>query len=127
MQSNEAVLKTLHQLRSLGVRIALDDFGTGYSSLSYLSSFPFDKLKIDRSFVKELGRNADCAAIVRGIVSLGASLGMAITAEGVETPEQLEFIRAAGCSEAQGYLLSEPKPASQALKILDRGRAISAA
>jgi diguanylate cyclase (GGDEF)-like protein len=127
MQSNEAVLQTLHQLRGLGIRIALDDFGTGYSSLSYLSSFPFDKLKIDRSFVKELGRNADCAAIVRGIISLGASLGMVITAEGVETPEQLEFIRAAGCSEAQGYLLSEPKPAQEAVKILQRGRAIAAA
>ena len=105
MEESEATLKTLRHLRSLGVRVALDDFGTGYSSLSYLSSFPFDKLKIDRSFVSGLGTNPDCAAIVRAIVGLGTSLGMTITAEGVETPAQLDFIRAVGCSEAQGYLI----------------------
>jgi EAL domain-containing protein (putative c-di-GMP-specific phosphodiesterase class I) len=127
MQSNDAVLKTLHQLRDLGVRIALDDFGTGYSSLSYLSSFPFDKLKIDRSFVQELGANPHCAAIVRAIISLGKSLGMIITAEGVETSEQLDFIREAGCSEAQGYLVNVPKPAREAVKILPQGRAAATA
>jgi EAL domain-containing protein (putative c-di-GMP-specific phosphodiesterase class I) len=118
MQSNEAVLKTLHHLRALGVRIALDDFGTGYSSLSYLSSFPFDKLKIDRSFVKELGTNPHCASIVRAIISLGASLGIVTTAEGVETADQLRFLAEAGCSEAQGYLVNVPKPIDQALRIL---------
>jgi EAL domain-containing protein (putative c-di-GMP-specific phosphodiesterase class I) len=95
--------------------------------LSYLSRFPFNKLKIDRSFVSGLGTNPDCAAIVRAIVSLGTSLGMTITAEGVETAAQLDFIRAVGCSEAQGYLLSMPKPAQEALGILGRGRAIAAA
>jgi EAL domain-containing protein (putative c-di-GMP-specific phosphodiesterase class I) len=123
MQSNDAVLKTLHHLRALGVRIALDDFGTGYSSLSYLSSFPFDKLKIDRSFVTELGSNPHCASIVRAIISLGASLGMITTAEGVETAEQLEFLAGAGCTEAQGYLVNVPKPIAEAIKILPPRRA----
>ena len=112
MEESEATLKTLHHLRSLGVRVALDDFGTGYSSLSYLSSFPFDKLKIDRSFVSGLGTNPDCAAIVRAIVGLGTSLGMTITAEGVETPAQLDFIRAVGCSEAQGYIIERRNPSA---------------
>ena len=120
MQSNEAVLKTLHQLRNIGVRISLDDFGTGYSSLSYLSSFPFDKLKIDRSFVKELGVKPHCDAIVRAIIGLGTSLGMETTAEGVETAEQLAFLASAGCSEAQGYLVNVPKPIAEAIKILPR-------
>jgi predicted signal transduction protein with EAL and GGDEF domain len=127
MQSSDAVLKTLRQLRDLGVRVALDDFGTGYSSLSYLSSFPFDKLKIDRSFVSGLGTNPDCAAIVRAIISLGTSLGMTITAEGVETNAQLEFVRAAGCSEAQGFLIDTPKPVDEALRIFGAGRAVAAA
>jgi diguanylate cyclase (GGDEF)-like protein len=127
MQSNETVLKTLHQLRGLGVRIALDDFGTGYSSLSYLSSFPFDKLKIDRSFTKELGTNPHCAAIVRAIISLGASLGMVTTAEGVETAAQLDFLGAAGCAEAQGFLVNEPKPAQEAVKVLPRARGAAVA
>jgi diguanylate cyclase (GGDEF)-like protein len=126
MQNSEAVLKTLHQLRGLGVRVALDDFGTGYSSLSYLSSFPFDKLKIDRSFISGLGTNPDCAAIVRAIISLGASLGMAITAEGVETAVQLDFIRAVGCTEAQGFLLNTPQPVHEAARIFQRGRTVAA-
>jgi diguanylate cyclase (GGDEF)-like protein len=127
MQSNEGVLKALHDLRSLGVRIALDDFGTGYSSLSYVRSFPFDKIKIDRSFVKELGKNPDCAAIVRAIVSLGAGLGIVTTAEGVETDAQLDFIRACGCSEAQGHLLGAPKPLQHALGLFEGARAVTAA
>jgi diguanylate cyclase (GGDEF)-like protein len=127
MQSNDAVVKALHQLRSLGIRIALDDFGTGYSSLSYVRSFPFDKIKIDRSFVNELGKNGDCAAIVRAIVSLGAGLGIPTTAEGVETAAQLEFVRASGCSEAQGYLLGAPKPMREAVRDVQQARAIAAA
>jgi diguanylate cyclase (GGDEF)-like protein len=125
MQESEASVRILHQLRSLGVRIAMDDFGTGYSSLSYLRRFPFDKIKIDRAFVKELSRNPESAAIVRAIVGLGRSLGISTTAEGVETQEQLDIVRAEGCTEVQGYLLSAPKPAHEALALLGR-RALSA-
>jgi len=109
----EANLATLHQLREIGVRISMDDFGTGYSSLSYLRCFPFDKIKIDRSFVKELAERPDCVAIIRAVAGLGMSLGIATTAEGVETPEQLERVRAEGCTEVQGYLFSPPRPASE--------------
>jgi diguanylate cyclase (GGDEF)-like protein/PAS domain S-box-containing protein len=108
----EANLAMLHQLRGIGVRISMDDFGTGYSSLSYLRSFPFDKIKIDRSFVKELAQRPDCVAIIRAVAGLGISLGIATTAEGVETPEQLERVRAEGCTEVQGYLFSPPRPAA---------------
>jgi predicted signal transduction protein with EAL and GGDEF domain len=109
----EANLATLHQLREIGVRISMDDFGTGYSSLSYLRSFPFDKIKIDRSFVSEMVGRPDCLAIIRAITGLGTSLGIATTAEGVETPEQLEGLRAEGCTEVQGFLFSPPRPADQ--------------
>jgi diguanylate cyclase (GGDEF)-like protein/PAS domain S-box-containing protein len=109
----EANLATLHQLRKIGVRISMDDFGTGYSSLSYLRSFPFDKIKIDRSFVSEMVGRPDCLAIIRAITGLGASLGIATTAEGVETPEQLESLRAEGCTEVQGFLFSPPRPAGE--------------
>ncbi|HVV94544.1 MAG TPA: EAL domain-containing protein [Hyphomicrobiales bacterium] len=108
---NEATLATLHQLRSLGVRIAMDDFGTGYSSLSYLRSFPFDKIKIDGSFVRDASDRADCAAIIRAVAGLGESLGIPTTAEGVETEEQLRHVFAEGCTEVQGYLFSRPRPA----------------
>ena len=110
LQNSEATLKALHRLRDLGVRIALDDFGTGYSSLSYLRSFPFDKLKIDRSFVQDLPESHSSRAIVQAIAALGASFNMAITAEGVEKIEQLEYLRGEGCNELQGYYLSKPKP-----------------
>jgi diguanylate cyclase (GGDEF)-like protein len=109
LQENEATLATLHQLRELGVRIALDDFGTGYSSLSYLRSFPFDKIKIDQSFVRELSTRSDCLVIVKSIVDLGAGLKMSITAEGVETEDQLLQVRAAGCTEVQGYYVGRPR------------------
>jgi EAL domain-containing protein (putative c-di-GMP-specific phosphodiesterase class I) len=109
----EANLATLHQLRKIGVRISMDDFGTGYSSLSYLRSFPFDKIKIDRSFVSEMVGRPDCLAIIRAITGLGASLGIATTAEGVETPEQLASLRAEGCTEVQGFLFSPPRPAGE--------------
>jgi EAL domain-containing protein (putative c-di-GMP-specific phosphodiesterase class I) len=110
LQDDRAVLDTLHQIRDLGVRICMDDFGTGYSSLSYLRSFPFDKIKIDRSFVSELGKENDCVAIIRAVTRLGSSLGMTTTAEGVETEQQLEILRAEGCVQVQGYLFSRPKP-----------------
>jgi EAL domain-containing protein (putative c-di-GMP-specific phosphodiesterase class I) len=107
-------------LKSLGIRIAMDDFGTGYSSLSYLRSFPFDKVKIDQSFVREMATNEDAAAIVRAVLGLGASLGIAITAEGVETEEQLTGLKAEGCDALQGYLFSRPIPAAEINLLLDR-------
>jgi diguanylate cyclase (GGDEF)-like protein len=110
LQEERAVLEALHQMRDMGVRICMDDFGTGYSSLSYLRSFPFDKIKIDRSFISELGKENDAVAIIRAVMRLGSSLGMITTAEGVETEEQLEILRAEGCMEVQGYLFSRPKP-----------------
>jgi EAL domain-containing protein (putative c-di-GMP-specific phosphodiesterase class I) len=113
LQDNDATVDTLHRLRRLGVRIALDDFGTGYSSLSYLRTFPFDKIKIDRSFVRELSSSNDCMAIVQSIASLGASLNMPTVAEGVETEDQLRQIRAAGCTEIQGFYFGHPKPARE--------------
>ncbi len=118
LHENEATLAKLHQLRGLGVRISMDDFGTGYSSLSYLRSFPFDKIKIDRSFVADLDKKADCAIIVRAVASLGRSLGMSTTAEGVETTEEFEHLRADGCTEVQGYLFSRPKPLAETLRLL---------
>ncbi len=110
LQNNVATLKMLHALHEIGVRISMDDFGTGYSSLSYLRSFPFDKIKIDQSFVRDLASSADAAAIIRAITALGASLGIRTTAEGVETEQQLTQLRAEGCSELQGYLFSRPIP-----------------
>ena len=100
----------LRALHALGVRICLDDFGVGYSSLSYLRSFPFKKIKIDRSFVRDVVGNAEAAAIIQAIATLGRSLNMSITAEGVEDPAQLERLRELGCDEAQGYHLSRPRP-----------------
>jgi len=122
----EAVTASLHRLRALGVRIALDDFGTGYSSLSYLRKFPFDKIKIDRSFIHEIA-DPDTAAIVRAVVGLGARLGTAITAEGVESNEQLELARQEGCTEAQGFLFSRPLPAVEALNFACSGHSRAAA
>ena len=117
---NESTLETLHQLRNLGVRISMDDFGTGYSSLSYLRSFPFDKIKIDRSFVHDLASNADSKAIIRAVTGLGSSLGITTTGEGVETQEELEYLKREGCTEAQGYFFSKPKPAREVLKLLSQ-------
>ena len=113
-------LAILHQLRGLGVSISMDDFGTGYSSLSYLRSFPFDKIKIDRSFVKDLVERSDCVAIVRAISGLGRSLNITTTAEGVETADQLDWLRAEGCNEVQGFLFSAAKPASEIAELLAR-------
>ena len=118
MQENDATLAVLHQLRELGVRISMDDFGTGYSSLSYLRQFPFDKIKIDRSFVRDLAERSDSLSIVRAVTGLGSSLGMTTTAEGVETPEQLSMLRAEGCTEVQGYIFSPPRPAHEVARLL---------
>jgi diguanylate cyclase (GGDEF)-like protein len=112
----------LHQLRALGVRVCLDDFGVGYSSLSYLRSFPFKKIKIDRSFVRDMVENKEAASIIRAIATLGRSLGMATTAEGVENEEQLEMLEELGCDEVQGYYLSRPQPASEVEAILKKLR-----
>ena len=118
LADTESVLEVLHRLRGLGVRISLDDFGTGYSSLRYLRSFPFDKIKIDRSFTSEVGSRKDALAIIQAVVSLGHSLGMSTTAEGVETEEQLEAVRAQGCDEVQGFLFSPPLPASGVARLI---------
>jgi diguanylate cyclase (GGDEF)-like protein/PAS domain S-box-containing protein len=122
LQDSEATLATLHKLRDFGIRISMDDFGTGYSSLSYLRSFPFDKIKIDQSFVHELASRGDSMAIVRAVTGLGRSLGISTTAEGVETTEQLALLRTEGCTEVQGYLFSAPRPAAEVENMLSEGR-----
>jgi diguanylate cyclase (GGDEF)-like protein len=111
LQDSEATLTILYQLRELGVRIAMDDFGTGYSSLSHLQRFPFDKIKIDRSFISNISNSASSLNIVRAVAALASGLGVTATAEGVETQEQLEAVRSEGCDEMQGFLLSKPVPA----------------
>jgi diguanylate cyclase (GGDEF)-like protein/PAS domain S-box-containing protein len=119
LEKSSQVQATLHALRALGVRISMDDFGTGYSSLSYLRSFPFDKIKIDQSFVRGLGTNNDAQAIVRAIISLGVGLGVTITAEGVETEGELNCLRSEGCHEAQGFLFSHARPNAEIVAMLD--------
>ena len=112
------VVTLLHSLRAMGIRIALDDFGTGYSSLSYLRSFPFDKLKIDRSFVISVAQDPSAAAIVRAILDLAAALNMDTTAEGVEDEDQLARLHGQGCGSIQGYLFSRPVPAGNVTGLL---------
>jgi len=113
LNNKEATLDLLHQLRALGIRIAMDDFGTGYSSLTYLQSFPFDKIKIDRSFVKNITENSSSLNIVRAVAALANGMGMTATAEGVETAEQLDSIASEGCTEMQGFLFSRPLPGAE--------------
>jgi EAL domain-containing protein (putative c-di-GMP-specific phosphodiesterase class I) len=108
LDASDATLATLQELDRLGVHIALDDFGVGYSALAYLLKFPFDKIKIDRSFVKDAADGAGAFHIVRAVAMLANSLGMAVTAEGVETRKQLHTLRAIGCTEGQGFLLGKP-------------------
>src|SRR5262249_25202484 len=122
LQNSDATLATLHELPAKGLGISLDDFGTGYSSLSYLRSFPFDKIKIDRSFVSELPTRQDSMAIIRAVTGLGRSLGIVTTAEGVENDAQLELLRREGCTQVQGYLFSAPRPASEVAMMLARPR-----
>jgi len=119
LAESEPTLKTLHQLRALGVRISMDDFGTGYSSLSYLRSFPFDKIKIDRSFMADLDSKGDSLAIIRAVIGLGHSLGMSTTAEGVETEAQLNAVREQGCNEVQGFYFSPPLPPKAVIELLE--------
>src|SRR5829696_529180 len=119
LEKSSEVLATLHALRALGVRISMDDFGTGYSSLSYLRSFPFDKIKIDQSFVRDLAANRDAQAIVRSIISLGKGLGVTITAEGVETEAEVNCLRDEGCHEAQGFLFSRARPNAEIVSMLN--------
>jgi diguanylate cyclase (GGDEF)-like protein len=116
--NNKSTVDTLHRLRALGARISMDDFGTGYSSLSYLRSFPFNKIKIDQSFVHDLSINKDSMAIIRAVVGLGNSLGMVTTGEGVETQEELEYLKREGCTEAQGYLFGKARPARDVVPLL---------
>lgn len=119
LEESEANLATLRRLRALGVGISLDDFGTGYSSPNYLRWFTFDKIKIDRSFVAEIGKRVECLAIVRAIATLAAELGIPIVAEGVEAEAQRDLLRKVGCSELQGYWFSRPISASAVAKLLD--------
>jgi predicted signal transduction protein with EAL and GGDEF domain len=120
LENTEATLDTLHHLRELGVRICMDDFGTGYSSLSYLRSFPFDKIKIDRSFTRDIESTPDSAAIVRAVAGLGKSLSITTTAEGVETARQLEIVRGEGCTEVQGHVFSQAVSADAVWTLLER-------
>jgi len=118
MEEARSTIRTLRQLRNLGVRVAIDDFGTGYSSLSYLKRFPIDFLKIDRSFVDGLRKDPEDAVIVSGIITLAHTLGMQVIAEGVETAEHLAQLRGLGCDLAQGNYFSEPLPAEAASALL---------
>ena len=118
LQNTETVLHQLAQLRSRGISIALDDFGTGYSSLSYLWKFPFDKVKVDRSFVTQMEIDPKAAAIVDTVVALGRTLDLTITAEGVETPEQAQALKDAGCDQGQGFLFGRPLSAAAAIELI---------
>ena len=121
MEDSARAVATLRRLREMGICLALDDFGTGYSSLSYLQLFKFDKLKIDKSFVKRLGESEDALTLTRTIVNLGHNLGLSVTAEGVETRSQLAILRSLGCDQIQGYLVARPAPMG-CLTDLDRLR-----
>jgi EAL domain-containing protein (putative c-di-GMP-specific phosphodiesterase class I) len=111
LEDNDRTLATMQQINNLGVSLSLDDFGTGYSSLNYLRKFPFQKIKIDRSFISDLGDSNDASAIIGAIASLGASLKKTVVAEGIETQEQMTLVRDQGCQEGQGYLFGKAMPA----------------
>jgi EAL domain-containing protein (putative c-di-GMP-specific phosphodiesterase class I) len=118
IQDVQTTITTLHQLHALGIQITIDDFGTGYSSLSYLKRLPISKIKIDRSFVRDICIDPDDAAIANAVISLGHSMKMRVIAEGVETAEQLDHLRAQGCDEIQGYFFSRPLPAADFAKLI---------
>ena len=113
MHDAERINACMHKLKALGIDISVDDFGTGYSSLSYLKRFPVDRLKVDKSFVRDIDSDPDDAAIVRAIITLGHALGLKVVAEGVETQAHLEFLREHNCDELQGYYFSRPVPAGE--------------
>jgi EAL domain-containing protein (putative c-di-GMP-specific phosphodiesterase class I) len=119
LENSEENIRTLRDLKQLGVSISLDDFGTGYSSLGYLRSFSFDRIKIDKSFVRDMGQSREALSIVRAITGMSNSLQIKVTAEGVETPEQQTQLEAEGCSHFQGYLFGYPVSAGQRRKDLD--------
>jgi EAL domain-containing protein (putative c-di-GMP-specific phosphodiesterase class I) len=117
MEHQETVVEILNELRNLGIHLAIDDFGTGYSSLSYLKRFPLDVLKIDKSFIDDIPHHEDDMAIASAIISMGQTLGFKVLAEGVETIEQLNFLRLRGCDTYQGYIKSKPIPAADFMKL----------
>ncbi|MGD0109514.1 MAG: EAL domain-containing protein, partial [Rhodopila sp.] len=119
LQNTATTLTALHQLHAMGIAVTMDDFGTGYSSLSYLRSFPFDKIKIDQSFVRDIVEDQQSMSIIRAVIALARSLHIRTTAEGVETIEQLDMLREEGCTEVQGYIFSRPKPASELPLLID--------
>jgi len=125
MQQAESSINTLRELKAMDMRISIDDFGTGYSSLSYLKRFPIDVLKIDQSFVRDIPGDADNAAIASTIITMAHSLGLKVVAEGVETKEQLNFMREHGCDAMQGYFLSKPLPADQFESFLKSGACLT--
>jgi EAL domain-containing protein (putative c-di-GMP-specific phosphodiesterase class I) len=127
LQDETHVLGLLHQLREIGVRISMDDFGTGYSSLAYLRNFPFDKIKIDRSFTRDMLERKDCQAIIRAVVGLARSLGITTIIEGIETKEQLAASKADGCDEGQGYLFAKPMPEREVAGFLAKCESVAAA
>jgi len=118
LDSVEHIITTFQQLRDLGVKLAIDDFGTGYSSLSYLKRFPVDYVKIDQAFIRGLDEGSEDAAITRAIIAMAHSLGLKVVAEGVENPQQLEFLKVHGCDEVQGYLISRPVEAAELVRLL---------
>ena len=120
LNDNSISLATLHGLHALGVHISIDDFGAGFSSVSYLRKFAFDKIKVDRSFVRDVASDKTAQAIVQAMATLGSSLGIGVTAEGVETYEQLRAVRDLGCTQAQGYLISTPRPADELPVLIGR-------
>ena len=126
IRDDDAALAMLYHLRGLGVRMALDDFGTGYSSLSYLQRFPFDKIKIDRAFIKDVAEPNGSASIVQAVVNIAAARAMTTTAEGVETEAQLAALRRLDCTEMQGYLFSKPLAAADIRRMLSPGRDVIA-
>ena len=124
MENQELAVTSLQRMKGTGITVSLDDFGTGYSSLSYLKGFPIDTVKIDSSFIHDIPADPDSASITAAIISMAHTLKLRVVAEGVETPEQLAFLREAGCDEAQGYLFSRPLTADAATELLREGRCL---